>query len=114
MQLLKLQRRDLEFMRRTRYRGGPSILYFLKPALFQIVLMSALAAFYLSMGSWTGRWHVMLPFVAAVFGALGGAAIVSVGFFARLQMLWNVLEEIIQWDRVDELLDQKQPCDPLQ
>lgn len=105
MQLLKLQRREIEMLRRTRYEGGPSLLYFLKPVMLRQIPMAALLAFMLFLSWWSGSWSLLLPFVTMAAAAIVSAAAASFFFFLRFQLLWNVLEDIIQWDRVDELLD---------
>jgi hypothetical protein len=104
MQLTKVQRQMLEQYRA--YRGNrPGVGFFVRLNLWRYLLLvgAAVVAFLLLLFLGAGGSACL------VLGLVAGALLRDIALFRRFKNTWPVTERVLDWERIDYLLEGRAP-----
>lgn len=100
--ITKVQRKALEHWRLYRQQHPPSLWFLVRlswPALLIPLVFIMAGAAYFFFGD-----HVDMA--CAALGMAAGVALRDIGVFRRFLQVWPIMSSVLDWKRIDELLDE--------
>ena len=107
MPLTKSQHRVLTAYRRRREQGGPTLASYFGPLyLWPLAALLPVIALLVGIGFFV-NWF--LPLATLVAGFIAGRVAADLRYYRQSRAHWPFASQLIDWRRVDELLDQVSP-----